>query len=131
MTGTSSTDVVKMFMAAMEKMDFDNALQFVADDLVYINSPNTVSHGPAGVRATLEPFFAPIEENEFRILRTISEADRVVTERLDRHRIAQGWFELPVTGVFEVHDGKICYWREYFDMQTIQQAMQQLMGANA
>ncbi len=131
MTGNDPTDIVETFMAAMEKMDFDSALQLVADDLVYINSPNTVSHGPAGVRETLEPFFAPIEENEFRILRIVSEAGRVVTERLDRHRVAQGWFELPVTGVFEVHDGKISYWREYFDMQTIQQAMQQLMGADA
>jgi limonene-1,2-epoxide hydrolase len=130
MSGNTPTDIVNAFMAAMEKMDFNSALQFVADDLVYINSPNAVAHGPVGVRQTLEPFFAPIEENEFRILRIVSEANQVVTERLDRHRVAQGWFELPVTGVFEVHDGKISYWREYFDAQTIQQAMQQLLGAN-
>ncbi len=26
--------------------------------------------------------------------------------------------ELPVAGVFEVKDGKITAWRDYFDMQT-------------
>jgi limonene-1,2-epoxide hydrolase len=28
-----------------------------------------------------------------------------------------------VTGVFEVHDGRITIWREYFDMQTMQKGM--------
>ena len=40
-------------------------------------------------------------------------------ERLDRHRLADKWVELPVTGVLEVHDGKITYWRDYFDAATI------------
>ncbi|MFN7399070.1 MAG: limonene-1,2-epoxide hydrolase family protein [Sandaracinobacter sp.] len=39
--------------------------------------------------------------------------------RLDRHRLATGWVELPVTGVYEVHDGRITYWRDYFDLATI------------
>jgi limonene-1,2-epoxide hydrolase len=26
---------------------------------------------------------------------------------------------LPVTGVFEIEDGKIAAWRDYFDMATI------------
>ena len=33
--------------------------------------------------------------------------------------LADKWVELPVTGVFEVHDGLITYWRDYFDAATI------------
>ena len=77
---------------------------------------------------TLPPFFAPIEENEFVILRQITDGNTVVLERLDRHRVPQGWFELPVTGIFEVNDGKITYWREYFDVETIRVSMEKLMG---
>ena len=62
-------------------------------------------------------------------MRKLSEGNLVVLERLDRHRIPQGWFELPVTGVFEVKDGKITYWREYFDVATIRTAMEELMGS--
>jgi limonene-1,2-epoxide hydrolase len=29
-----------------------------------------------------------------------------------------GWIEMPVTGVWEVVDGKITLWRDYFDLQT-------------
>jgi len=121
--------IVTSFMHAMEKMVFDEGVKYVADDIEYINSPGTVVRGPDGVKSVLEPFFAPIEENEFIILRQVTEGNMVVVERLDRHRIPQGWFELPVTGVFEVHNGKISYWREYFDLATIQTAMTELMGA--
>lgn len=40
-------------------------------------------------------------------------------ERLDRHQLAKGWVELPVTGVWEVRDGRITVWRDYFDLATI------------
>jgi limonene-1,2-epoxide hydrolase len=129
MTDQSPAQVVNAFMNAMEKMDFDLGVTYVADDLEYINSPGTAVRGPGGVRAVLEPFFAPIEENEFVILRQVSDGNMVVLERLDRHHIPQGWFELPVTGVFEVNDGKITYWREYFDVETIRSAMEALTGA--
>lgn len=113
-------EIVKAFMKAMEPLDYDSALQHMAADCEYTNPPpiGTVT-GPASVRAVLEPFFAPTLENEFRILRELASGPLVVLERLDRHRLADKWVELPVTGVFEVHNGKITYWRDYFDAATI------------
>jgi limonene-1,2-epoxide hydrolase len=113
-------ETVKAFLKAMEPLDYDRALQYVADTCEYTNPPpiGTVT-GAAGVRAVLEPFFAPTLENEFRILREVASGSLVMLERLDRHRLADKWVELPVTGVFEVADGKITYWRDYFDAATI------------
>jgi limonene-1,2-epoxide hydrolase len=39
---------------------------------------------------------------------------------VDRHLLPTGWVELPVTGVYEVHDGLITVYRDYFDLATIQ-----------
>jgi limonene-1,2-epoxide hydrolase len=113
-------DTVKAFMKAMEPLDYDTAATFLSDDCEYTNPPpiGTV-RGPAGMRAVLEPFFAPTLENEFRVLRCVADGPLVMLERLDRHRLATGWVELPVTGVYEVHDGRITYWRDYFDLATI------------
>lgn len=113
-------DTIKAFLTAMEPLDYDSALPYVADACEYTNPPpiGTVI-GPAGVRAVLEPFFAPTLENEFRILRELASGPVVMLERLDRHRLADRWVELPVTGVFEVHEGRITYWRDYFDAATI------------
>lgn len=120
LSAPSSLEIAELFLKAMEPLDYDNALTLVSEACEYTNPPpiGTV-HGPAGIRAVLEPFFAPTLENEFRVLREASEGPIVVLERLDRHRLADKWVELPVTGVFEVHDGLITYWRDYFDAATI------------
>lgn len=112
--------VAKAFLAAMETLDYDTALKFVSDACEYTNPPPIGSvHGAAGVRAVLEPFFAPTLENEFKVLREAENGPIAILERLDRHRLADKWVELPVTGVFEIRDGLIIYWRDYFDAATI------------
>ena len=113
-------ETVRAFLKAMEPLDYDTACAMLSADCQYINPPpiGTVT-GAAGMRAVLEPFFAPTRENEFRVLRAAADGPVVMIERLDRHRLDSGWVELPVTGVFEVHAGLITYWRDYFDMETI------------
>jgi limonene-1,2-epoxide hydrolase len=110
---------VHRVIAAMAVKDYDAALPYFTADCEYTNLPMGTVTGPAGVKATLEPFFAPVIENDLVILRTAVEGDTVFTERLDRHRIETGWVELPVTGVFVFREGKIAVWREYFDMATL------------
>lgn len=113
-------EIVRQFMSHMERLDYDAALTFVSEGCDYINPPPVGAvTGPAGVRAVLEPFFAPTLANEFKILREASDGAMVFLERLDRHQLADRWVELPVTGVFEVRSGKITYWRDYFDAATI------------
>lgn len=114
------TETVRQFLTAMERLDYDAGLALVAADCAYINPPPLGAvQGPAGIRAVLEPFFAPTLENDFQILREASAGAVVMLERLDRHRLSDKWVELPVTGVFEVHGGRITYWRDYFDAATI------------
>ncbi len=106
--------MVQAFLAAFAQMDFDHALTMLADDVEYTNIPLLTVRGHAGVREVLEPCFAPIHENEFVIIRQAATGAVVFLERLDRHRLDRGWRELPVNSVFEVHDGKITVWRDYF-----------------
>jgi limonene-1,2-epoxide hydrolase len=117
----SPLEVVKAFFAAMKTLDFDTALSYVSDDCEYDNvpMPEAKVNGPAGIRAVLEPFFAPTIENEFLIIREAAKGPVVFIERLDRHRLQNGWVELPVTGVWEVHNGRITLWRDYFNLPTL------------
>jgi limonene-1,2-epoxide hydrolase len=118
--------VVRQFLNLMEPLNYDAALKLVASTCEYSNPPpfGTV-HGPAGIRAVLEPFFAPTVTNEFRVLRESAIGPLVFLERLDRHLFGKKWVELPVTGVFEVHNGQITYWRDYFDTATIMSQLPQ------
>jgi limonene-1,2-epoxide hydrolase len=115
---TTPSEIVDSFLAAFAAMDFDAALSLVSADAEYTNIPLGTVRGHAGVRSVLEPFFAPIHENQFVVLRRAGDGAVVFVERVDRHRLDHGWRELPVNSVFEVHDGLITVWRDYFDAAT-------------
>jgi len=119
-TPLSSRDVVQQFFEHLERGAYDPAMALISDDCDYINPPPLGAvRGPAAVRGVLEPFFAPTLENELKVLRVSATGPVVFVERFDRHRLTDKWFELPVTGVFEVRGGQITYWRDYFDAATI------------
>ena len=118
--------VVERFMAAMEKLDYDNALTHVSDTIVYTNIPMGPVEGPDAVRGLLEPFFASTLENKWVISHMAVNGPTVFIERLDRHHYPEGWAELPVVGVLEVHDGLITAWRDYFDLATLQSNLAQV-----
>lgn len=110
---------VHAFLNAVKAFDYDAAMTLIAETCDYENMPFGKVTGPAGVRGVLEPFFAPTLANEFIILRELTDGKRVFLERLDRHQLATGWAELPVAGVFEVENGQITVWHDYFDAATI------------
>jgi limonene-1,2-epoxide hydrolase len=60
---------------------------------------------------------------DWEILRQTSsgtlESGTVLNERDDRVEIHGRWATLPVAGVFEIRNGKISLWRDYYDKQTI------------
>lgn len=116
----NESGIVSAFMKAFEAKDYDAALKHVAPTCEYINPPPLGKViGPDGIRGVLEPFFAPVIKNEFIIRSEATSNNVVFLERLDRHQLPDKWVELPVTGVFEVNDGLITYWRDYFDLATI------------
>ncbi|MFN3523966.1 MAG: limonene-1,2-epoxide hydrolase family protein [Phenylobacterium sp.] len=124
------THVVHAFLKAMEALDYDEGLKWIAEGCEYTNLPMTTVRGPAGVRAVLEPFFAPTMANEFKIVREAASGETVIVERLDRHQLGPDrWAELPVVGVFEVRDGLIQVWRDYFDMATLVRQWPELQAA--
>ena len=117
-------DTVRTFCAAWASGDMENVYALMADDIVYHNIPLPVVHGVAEARA----FFAGFrfEEAEFRIHALAADGDTVLTERTDRFRLGDAWMELPVMGVFEVADGRIAKWRDYFDLGQMNDGMANL-----
>ena len=46
-----------------------------------------------------------------------------MTERVDVFKLPEKSFELAVMGIFEVSNGKISAWRDYFDMNQFTSRM--------
>ena len=56
-----------------------------------------------------------IESIEFRVINIAANGPVVMTERVDVFTLSDRSFELQVMGTFEVTDGKITAWLDYFD----------------
>ena len=120
----SPGEVVTAFIRAVEAKDLDGALALVADDCVYDNVPMGAVTGPDAIRATLGGFLGSATAVEWVIHHQVEQGDVVMNARLDRFEIGDRWLELPVAGVFEVRDGRLHLWRDYFDLGTFTSQLQ-------
>ena len=112
--------IVSEFCDAWTARDVDAILSYFHDDAVYHNIPVEPAVGPEAIRAVVEMFVPPADAIEFVVHHIFSNpaGDVVFTERTDRFVMGDKTIELPVAGVFELRDGKIAAWRDYFDLQT-------------
>jgi limonene-1,2-epoxide hydrolase len=77
-------------------------------------------NGADAIRGVVEMFVNPAEEIDWEIMCTAENGNRVLNERLDKFVIGGKEVALPVMGIFDVVEGKIAVWRDYFDMATWQ-----------
>ena len=120
MPNTQREKVVRDFCGAWERLDVDAGLGYMSADAVYHNVPLQPLVGQQAIRGFLEGFFSLATSCRFEVLTVVTDGNRVVTERLDSFGFPDKDLDrLPVLGIFEFDaDGKICSWREYFDLQT-------------
>jgi limonene-1,2-epoxide hydrolase len=102
----------------------DVLIEYFADDAVYHNVPVAPVTGRVAIKATIEMFTTGVERIEFRVLHIAAVNDVVLTERADIFVLPGKLIELPVMGTFELRDGKIAAWRDYFDLNQYMTQLQ-------
>ena len=112
-----SDKLVRDFVAAWGSLDIDRIMAFFTEDAVYINIPmEPANEGKDAIRAFIGGFIGTCSSIEFTVHHQVANGDLVMNERTDRLQIGDTLIELPVMGVFEIRDGRISAWRDYFDM---------------
>ena len=124
----SNYDIVSAFCDAWASRDIDAIMDFFAEDAVYHNIPmDPANVGKEQIRAVIEMFMKDPEQVTFAVHHQAESAEGVVlNERTDTFKLGDHTIELRVMGTFELADGKITAWRDYFDMnQYVSQLPQQ------
>ena len=116
-------EVVRAFMAAASAKQYDAALALLTDDVEYQNMMLPPVHGKAALQETLDALLALCTASEWVVHREVAAGDLVMNERTDRFEMGGRWVDLPVAGVFELREGRIALWRDYFDLPTIMNEM--------
>jgi limonene-1,2-epoxide hydrolase len=115
--------IITEFIAAWSRLDPAELAGFFADDGVYHNMPSAPVQGRANVESLIRGFSADWTETTWDIVTIMSSGDVVIAERVDRTSAGGRSVDLPVVGVFEMEEGKIKVWRDYFDLATYTRAM--------
>jgi limonene-1,2-epoxide hydrolase len=118
----SNSEVVVAFIDAWNHMDWDAVVDALTDDVVYHNIPMEKLEGKAAASA----FITGMQPEAVRwtLISIAENGDKVLTERLDEFDLPGGkHLAVPVMGTFELRDGKIAAWRDYFDLATFTRQM--------
>ena len=125
MAANDPLDVVTRFCAAWATGDLDEIMAFFTDDATYHNIPVDPVEGKDAIRTTIAGFTTGVQKLEFRVDNIAASGNVVLTERVDVFTMPDKEVSLPVMGTFEVRDGRIAAWRDYFDLN---QFMSQIAG---
>lgn len=110
-----------------QSMDIDAMTALMAEDFVWqLHVPlSPIVHGRDAARAELEKHntlsTGMIEGSEIRTI--VSDGDTVVVERVDVNAMNGVAVTFHVAALFEVRDGAITHWREYWDTTHIAQQL--------
>ncbi len=115
--------IIRNFIEAWSRLDPPELASYFAEDGVYYNIPAQPVGGRENVEKLIAGFTAAWTETDWEIVNVVAAGDLVVAERVDRTRAGDKSVDLPCVGVFELENGKIKVWRDYFDMGTYVKSM--------
>ena len=115
MSEAENIELIRRFCAAWTEPNVPEIIDFFTEDAVYHNMPVQPVQGKDAIKGVIEQVLASFEKADWQINQIAASGDVVLTERIDRF-IGEKTIELPVMGTFEISDGKIAAWRDYFDM---------------
>jgi limonene-1,2-epoxide hydrolase len=113
---TKPSEVVREFCAAIDRKDLDAVAALLDEKVVYHNIGSEPAVGRDATLAAVKFQFDMFEPIEFRIRNLAADGDTVLTERADVITANGITAPVPVMGTFEISEGRIVAWRDYFDM---------------
>jgi limonene-1,2-epoxide hydrolase len=112
--------VVERFLELLRAGDVDAAVELLAVDVVYSNVGLPTVHGRERVRRLFRATLGQGGGGFDVYVHAISaQAGTVLTERTDVLKLGRLTVQLWVCGRFDVRDGEIVLWRDYFDYVTL------------
>ncbi len=117
--------IIIEFINAWSRLDVTELTGYFADDGTYHNIPIAPITGKKEIENFIKGFIENWTETNWDIINIVSKGNIVITERLDRTKIGdEKSVDLPCVGIFEMENGKIKIWRDYFDLGTYFKALE-------
>ncbi len=122
MTSRTPTDIVTGFLDGLARGDSATACLDLADAVVYTNVSLATIRGRRPVTKIFGSMDSSPVSFNYRMVNVSSDDTVVLTERVDQISVGRLHVQFWVCGRFEVVDGQITVWRDYFDYFDITKA---------
>jgi limonene-1,2-epoxide hydrolase len=108
-------------LKAWDKLDLDAVMDYFDDKARYENVPLDPLVGRDAIRVVIGGILSVFASVDVNILHQLSDGGTVMNERIDTitSAINGGKVPLRVMGIFEISNGKIVGWRDYFDSTAL------------
>jgi limonene-1,2-epoxide hydrolase len=113
---TQAEELIDRFMSTWDRGYVDEMLDYFTEDAVYHNIPMAPAVGKPAIRELLSQFLGAMEGLRAEVHRQVADGNIVMHERTDHFSLGPRQMSLQICGVFEVANGRINAWRDYFDM---------------
>ena len=115
--------IVRDFISAWQRLNPSELAGYFSEDGVYHNMPSAAVVGRDNIEQFISGFISQWESTDWEVINLLADGDSVMVERLDKTVVAGSPVNLPCFGYFELSDGKIKLWRDYFDLATYTTAL--------
>ena len=113
--------LVRRFLAAWEQRDTDFIVSCFTADAVYHSVPLTPIVGRPAI-AEFVAGFEGVPPGRLEIHHQVAGAHVGMNERTDHITLHGHPVSLAIMGIFEIENGRIAAWREYFDLAPVRAA---------
>lgn len=124
----SNETIIREFISAWSHLDPSELAGYFSEAGVYHNMPSESVVGRSNIERFITGFIRPWESTEWELITLLADGYVVVVERLDKTIVAGSPVNLPCFGYFELSDGKITLWRDYFDLTTYTTALAEALA---
>jgi len=119
-----SAALIREFLEACVSAHPEEFAAYFTEDAVWWNSPWKPVRGRDAIRETLRRGAEKMTALPWEIRHMVADADVVMTERIDHFLLGNKRISVPCMGVFELRDGKIAAWRDYWDAKHFESQLQ-------
>jgi limonene-1,2-epoxide hydrolase len=115
--------IVRDFITAWSRLNPSELASYFSEDGVYHNMPSEAVVGRDNIERFIAGFIRPWESTDWEVINLLADGDIVMVERLDKTVVAGSPVNLPCFGYFQLTNGEITLWRDYFDLTTYTTAL--------
>ena len=120
--------IVRDFITAWSRLNPSELASHFSEDGVYHNMPSEAVVGRDNIERFIAGFIRPWESTDWEVINLLADGDIVMVERLDKTVVAGSPVNLPCFGYFQLTNGEITLWRDYFDLTTYTTALTEALA---